>query len=388
MFSARRTPLIEARSFFAVAAAATALAWNSPARAEDPAPAAAPAPEKKFSDYLKIEGVFDGYYSYRFKNGGKPLSSNEFRAFDVANGSFMIGYTELALTTQFEDANIRIDLGYGPGADLASFDTNPSDESKYSVSSVFKQIQQAYATFPIKKIPGFRKSSFDFGKFTTWAGSEVIEAKDNPMYSRSMLFLSGPYTHTGARFQGEVNDLLTVKLALVNGWETINDNNNNKSFAVSVALALPSKTSITVTTYQGKETGKSSDWRQFYDLVVAQPVGKQLVLNLNSALGKEGEGTWYGASLFGTYTPIDSLKLTLRGEYFSDNKGLRTGFVDSSGNGAPLSIMAGTLTVGVPLTEHGELRLEGRIDSADKEFYVGGTSKTQTTAQFAALAWF
>jgi hypothetical protein len=386
MLSARCTPRFEARSFLAAAAAIAALAWHAPARADDPAPAA--APEKKLSDYLKIEGLFDGYYSFRFKNGGKPLSSNELRAFDVANGSFMLGYTELALTTQFDDANIRIDLGYGPGADLASFDTNPTDESKYAVSSVFKQIQQAYATFPIKKVPGFRKSTFDFGKFTTWAGAEVIEAKDNPMYSRSMLFLTGPYTHTGARFQGEVNDLLTVKVALVNGWETINDNNNNKSFAVSLALTLPSKTAISVTTYQGKETGKSSDWRQFYDLVVAQQVGKQLTLNLNSALGTEGDGTWYGASLFGVYTPVDSLKLTLRGEYFSDNKGLRTGFVDSSGNGAPLSIAAGTLTVGVPMTEHGELRLEGRFDSADKEFFVGGTSKTQATAQFAALAWF
>ena len=41
----------------------------------------------------------------------------------------------------------------------------------------------------------------DFGKFVTSAGAEVIEAKDNWNYSRSLLFVNAiPYLHRRAHF--------------------------------------------------------------------------------------------------------------------------------------------------------------------------------------------
>ena len=60
---------------------------------------------------------------------------------------------------------------------------------------------------------------FDFGKFVTPFGNEVIESKDNWNYSRSLLFsLAIPYYHQGLRATYSPNDQVTLAGYLVNGW--------------------------------------------------------------------------------------------------------------------------------------------------------------------------
>ena len=58
-------------------------------------------------------------------------------------------------------------------------------------------ITEAYISYTAPIGKGLR---FDFGKMVTFVGAEVIEAIDNPNYSRSFLFnYAEPITHTGVK---------------------------------------------------------------------------------------------------------------------------------------------------------------------------------------------
>jgi hypothetical protein len=70
----------------------------------------------------------------------------------------------------------------------------PRTSFNASGSATWRHIQQAYLTATKDKL------TFDFGKFVTPLGAEVIETKDNWNYTRGLLFTWAiPFTHLGAR---------------------------------------------------------------------------------------------------------------------------------------------------------------------------------------------
>jgi hypothetical protein len=63
---------------------------------------------------------------------------------------------------------------------------------------ILEDIEQSYLSY---LAPMGRGLQIDVGKFVTQHGAEVIEAKDNWNYSRSLLFaLAIPYYHMGVAF--------------------------------------------------------------------------------------------------------------------------------------------------------------------------------------------
>ena len=80
-------------------------------------------------------------------------------------------------------------------------------------------IEQAFLSLKPPKAKGFE---LDFGKFVTSAGAEVIEAKDNWNYSRSLLFAWAiPYWHFGLRTSMPVSKIDTIGVQVVNGWNNV-----------------------------------------------------------------------------------------------------------------------------------------------------------------------
>src|SRR5206468_3209742 len=108
-------------------------------------------------------------------------------------------------------------------------------------------VEQAFATL---KSGIF---TLDAGRFVTNASDEVIETKANWNFSRSFLFTGVPFQHTGVRLGIAVNEMLSLQLGLLNGWNNDPDNNKNKTFGGQVALTLPSKTTAFLNTYIGNE---------------------------------------------------------------------------------------------------------------------------------------
>lgn len=333
---------------------------------------------------VEVGGLVDTFFSVPLSGGLRDRSS--LRVFDGSNGTFQVAYAELNVGLDANPVGFRIDLGFGPIADLTSLEATGAAAPAPSegASETYKNIQQAFVTF---KLPWSDKLTIDAGKFVTTTGGEVIEAKDNWLYSRSFLFgYARPFSHTGVRASVRTSDKLTLQLSVVNGWNVVNDTNAAKTVGLSASWVLDrsphAETEAILSFYGGKETDGA---RGMIDLVVTQQILRRVWIHLNVDYGRGEDVAWYGASLMGKFKVSRFLSLAIRGEHFRDPDGVRTGVM----NGVALTDI--TIGAGIPLDWGLELRAEARIDIASKKIFGVDPldrSSTQPTLQLAALAWF
>jgi hypothetical protein len=277
------------------------------------AQAAVMKPENIFS----ITGFVDFYYSTNFND--PDSRTNRFRNFDIAERQFTLGLAELTVQQAAAPVGFRIDVDFGTVNDLVQ-------TGNQGTSNI---LQQAYLT---TVLPVGNGLTVDVGKFVTHMGYEVIEAKDNANYSRSLLFAWAiPYFHVGARVSYPVLSNLTLTAHVVNGWNNIVDNNSKKSFGLTANYALSSSTSITVNVLDGNEQPDTLSFgtKGVYDILVTHQPTDNVTLGLNFDYGDErlanGLATWKGAALYGKYTISPKSAIALRAELFSDPNGYATG---------------------------------------------------------------
>jgi Putative beta-barrel porin-2, OmpL-like. bbp2 len=369
-----------------------------PAAAVTPPPAA-PAPTPKFV----FGGLVDTYYMYNFTppSGANSLSSVQpafgvGRAFDTNSNSITLALAKLTMNASLDVVSLQLDLGYGSvgsiinGAAPGSSPVAPPVGGAFLVEQAFGEI-----TLPVG-LPSF---TLDFGKFTTTAGAEVIEANKNWLYSRSLLFNAIPLLHTGARANLKINDNLTLQASLVNGWNNDPDLNAWKTGGVSASITVNPMLSIVATTYFGKEgqpqpAGGSTpgDLRFLADLVAALTVNSQFGLNLNvdyiKAFDDVASDYQIGAALMGRYVISDRLNVAARGEFLASHVETPPGGIgpqtEKQGEG--------TIMLGVDVGKNFELRPELRADFgssiAGMDVFAGGTKNSEFTGEIAALTWF
>jgi hypothetical protein len=223
------------------------------------------------------------------------------------------------------------------------------------------------------------------GRFVTSAGAEVIEAKDDWLYSRSLLFNSIPFTHVGVRAIATVAEGVTATVGVNNGWDVVDPNSPHKTGQLALTFAREA-TAVAGTFLFGKQPG-ATEYRTLVDAVVQQGFGP-LAVNVNLDWFKEGDFQWWGVAAMARYSlPGDVAKLSVRGEYQDDRDGFLTGAA------LPPGVTSNTLYeltggVAVPVGASSELRVEVRWDKADEAIFRGGADDQQVTGQIAALAWF
>ncbi len=250
-------------------------------------------------------------------------------------------------------------------------------------------IEQAFGEI---SLPG--NLTLDFGKFTTTAGAEVIEANKNWLYSRSLLFNAIPLLHTGVRANLKINDMVTVQGSVVNGWNNDPDFNAWKTIGLSATITASPAASIVATTYFGKEGqpqpnpgATPGDLRFLLDLVGAFTLNPAFGLNLNidyiKAFDDVAADYQVGGSLMGRYVLSDHLNVAARGEYLATHY-----------DAMATTVSQGEVTamLGIDVGKNFELRPEVRADFAGKvmgaNIMEGGTKSDAITGTLAALTWF
>jgi hypothetical protein len=220
----------------------------------------------------------------------------------------------------------------------------------------------------------------------TYFGAEVIEAIDNPNYSRSFLFnYAIPFTHTGLKMSYAFTDALNASFHVVNGWDNAEDNNTGKCVGVSVGFAPAEIFSGYVNFMTGPEQANNNrDNRTLVDIVATIKPIKPLSIILNYDDGQEdhlaadgGTAKWSGFAGIVKYDINDTFSVAVRGEIFDDKDGVRTGTVQK--------LKEMTLTFETRLSGGLILRPEYRHDSSDKESFDNGTKKSQDTIALGAL---
>jgi hypothetical protein len=278
-------------------------------------------------------------------NFNAPASrTNQFRVFDVDEGTAELDVAELVVQRAVSkpgDAGFRADLTFGTlephvTAALGLF----RDASGHAGDFDLRQVFVSYV------VPAGRGIRIDAGKFVTHVGYEVSDGYDgfNDNHSRGLLFgYAEPLTHTGLRVSYPFSDRISAQVLLVNGWDVALDNNSGKSVGGQVAVTPSSRVSITANYIGGPEQAdNNSNLRHLLDLIATVKATPALALTANYDYGREAavtllptadggvrDSTWQGLAGYARYALSGRAAVTLRGEWFDDSQGARTGYVQT-----------------------------------------------------------
>lgn len=315
-----------------VAPAQTQTSSNEQAPAPAPAPAAAPAatdaaapsPKPWHFAWFDITGFADGYYTWNDNHptGGANGESNDLYNFNVNADQPSLSAVKLTLNHDPAPIGARIDMLYGDTQKLI----NPHGQLEY--------VEQAFFSVKPPKAKGLE---VDLGKWVTSAGAEVIEAKDNWNYSRSLLFAWAiPYWHMGIRSSMPVSKVDTVGVQVVNGWNNIKNNVGGPTVGLTNALVKP-KYTWNVNFYTGpNNTDAQHAYRNLIDTtVLLTPTSKfnayinyDFGRNSNSIYHGSGDNiasNWQGVAIAARQQITSKVAAAARVEVFDDAKGYATG---------------------------------------------------------------
>jgi len=361
-----------------------------PVFAEDAKPAAPLVSADDIKKALGISFYVQGGYTYNgsASNGATQSSENDLRVFDHKANSFTLDLAQIVISKDTPtpgDNGYRIKLSTGETAKwihARGMSGAALNQAQFGEGSDVIDVTEAYVSYmaPIGK--GLR---FDLGKMVTYFGAEVIEAIDNPNYSRSFLFnYAIPFTHTGLKMSYGVTDALSASLYVVNGWDNAEDNNSSKSLGVSIGYAPAEIFSGNVNYMTGPEQDSNNhDIRSLVDLVATIKPVKPLSFILNYDYGTEdhavptGTAKWSGFAGIAKYDFTDKYSLSLRGESFDDTDGFRTG--------TKQTLTEWTVTPEIRLAGGLIVRPEYRHDTSDKKSFDNGTKKSQDTIALGAM---
>ena len=298
---------------------------------------------------MDVSGFIDGFYSVDFN---RPTATNNGQVNDLYNfddktDQFSLSAAKLTLNHDPDLVGAHVDFIYGRTNDLINAPTANS-----SSADQLNYIEQAFLSLKPPKAKGFE---LDFGKFVTSAGAEVIEAKDNWNYSRSLLFAWAiPYWHFGARTSVPVSKVDTIGVQVVNGWNNVAKSNGGVTVGLTNVLTKP-KYTWSLNYYVGPENANtSSGMRNLIDTTILLTPNAKFNMYLNYDYGSNQDSitkiTYPGvragspAPLTTTVTSGDNILNTWQGgavafheqatgktafsgryEYFDDANGYETG---------------------------------------------------------------
>ena len=377
-------------------------AMVTPVFAEDAKPAGLNPDDVKKALGLSI--YLQGGYTYNgdasssgpFDDTGKG-EQNDLRVYDHKANSFVLDLVELVFQKDpaIGGAGYKLKLSAGETAKLIH-------AAGMGAAGESIDVTEAYISYTAAIGKGLR---FDLGKMGTFVGAEVMEAKDNPNYSRSFLYnYAEPLTHTGLKASYAFTDALNAGLFIVNGWDNATDNNKGKSYGVSVNFAPAEIFSGYVNVLTGPEQdaqgpnaptvgSANSNNRSLVDLVATIKPLKPLSIILNYDTAREQNvpgavlpsGTsagvkWSGFSGIVKYDIDETYSVSVRGETFNDNNGFRTGTVQK--------LSEVTLTPEIRLKSGIILKPEYRHDKSDQYSFDNNKKKTQNTLALGVMyAW-
>lgn len=350
-------------------APASATAGQAPAGPAPaaPAPAAAPLTLPWKLGPMAVTGFVDGYYSYNYNQPTNSANGqiNDLYNFDDKTDTVELSAAKLTLNHDPAPIGARFDFIYGRTNGLV----NTGLQANY--------IEQAFLSLKPPAAKGFEA---DFGKFVTSAGAEVVEAKDNWNYSRSLLYSWAiPYTNFGLRTSMPVSKTETLGVQVVNGWNEVTKNNGWATLGLTSAYTR-TKYTWDLNVYTGPEHAlPGHGYRNLFDTTVLLTPNSKFNSYINYDYGQNRDsivGTpphtrgdkkindWQGIAFAAHQQITATTAVAGRYEYFTDPQGFETGSAQH------LNEFTGTFEYNVPkLPQSLVSRAEFRHDQSDEPFF-------------------
>lgn len=337
---------------------------------------------------LGLSVYLQGGYTFNKNAGmvGGQEEENNLRVFDHKANSFGVDLAQIIFQKEaaLGNAGFKLKLSAGETAKFIHSRGLGDATDSFDVTEGFISYNAAIG----------KGLKFDFGKFVTMHGAEVIEAKDNPNYSRSFLFnYAIPFTHTGLRMTYAFADSFSAGLYIVNGWDNSTDNNRAKTYGASFTFAPAEVFTLVVNGMTGPEQDQtfvpaagsvSSNRRSLVDVVATIKPIKNLSFIVNTDNAREqdafaagGSAAWKGVAGIIKYDINDKYSLSVRGETFNDEEGFRTGMVQR--------LKEVTVTPEIRLNGGLILRPEYRHDSSSVSAFDNATKRSQNTLALGVM---
>ena len=377
---------------------------------------------------FKASGFLDVAYTHNFNNPNTNL--NQLHIFDTNANAFMPHLAQLMLErpadaggSGMDRVGFRARLNFGTDARVTRARTN----FQPGTSNNELDFQELYAEYIAPIGNGLK---IQFGKINTLIGYEVINAWENPNFSRTMMFgLSQAFTTTGVRATYTFNPLVTASIGVINGWDNVDDNNKSKSFEWLLALTPHERFGVSFYGSYGAEQSNSQGAGPA--VTGADPTAKRTVAGsiitlkatdkdtiiLEPYYGNEGNastvskshnGRWNGFGGYLIHDFTEQWSARFRGEIFEDAGGARTctGGVNFAGGantcaGSPIGGAAGVGGIPQTLWENTFTlqykpfpslitRTEFRYDKSDKNVFLYGSRpvNNQETLSFQVIYLF
>jgi len=390
-----------------------ALAPSESALPPDPTPLQPFPPPEPEAPAVKVTptGYLEAYYAW---NVNRPVNNiTNYRGFDNRHNTFTL--SNAALGAAFESGpvggKLMLQVGSQATAISGAEPTHPgASAANASGPELWKYIQEAYVTY---KAPIGRGLTIKAGVEGSPIGIETFAVHDNWTWSRSNLFFALPYYHTGLRATYPVSDRVSASVAVLNGWNSVVDNNEAKSVESHVTYLVPRKVLAQLAYIGGVERPSSAPegqyWRHHFDAFGELYATTWLQLQAQADYGFEpnrfGTARWFAGAAAARAKALDWLYLVVRGDRFYEHQAANEAGQMSKPlfwNGVEW-VSSVTATVDVRPHDNISIRLEFRHDQADGLLYFTGDTLTgdgsasspflpnarrQETLLLGATAWF
>jgi Putative beta-barrel porin-2, OmpL-like. bbp2 len=353
------------------------------------APTAAPLP-------VSVSGFVTASYTYATRHSGSQIVGRLYDRFhDQVELNAAKVVLEKPVATDKWSAGGAIHLLFGQNAAvIKSAGLNLGDHA---------DLTQAFATINLPAGEG-KYVQVKAGKLATLMGLEVIEDVANPNLSEGNLFIYVEnFTNTGLRLDVKPGATVDFQLALINGWDVVEDNNTKKSVMGRLGLTPSASTTIGLLGFVGNEksavagTTPSGD-RYGGEVLLTQKAGPKATLVLQGDYGEESDALgpglkakWWGASLWASYDVSPALTVALRGDYVDDKNGFRTSGVLGYPANSRNKFGSGTLTFNIKRWTSALIRPELRYDRSNLAAFQdsdGGLHQDQFTFALGASYLF
>jgi len=334
------------------------------AAAQSPEASPAPAtPEPTPAPRVHVGGFVDGYYAW---NANRPADHANFFAGVGTTGKrdneASVNLAEVDLTVDPAPVGFRLAVGFGTSTEVV----HSLEPAGVAVGpEVWKNLVQASVQW---KTGLGRGLLLEGGIYPSHIGLETLASKDNWNYTRGWLGEFSPYYQAGLKLAYPFTDRWSAQLHVLNGWQTIGDNNRGKSVGAQIAYAGP-RLSVSLNGIAGPElTNDDHDVRVLGDVVASWQATSVVSLAVSVDAAREGRPagasvSWKGVGAYVRLAPPSSRSaFALRGELYDDADGAISGSVQT--------LKEVTATFEHRPTPNLILKLEGRYDHSSAEVFA------------------
>ncbi|WP_044890201.1 porin [Myxococcus hansupus] len=336
-------------------------------QAPSPEPAPVTEPPGVLSR-LKVEGGVDVYYA---RNLNRPSDGGNFIAgagtTAKRDNEVSINLASLGVSLAPAPVGFKVLLGFGTGIEVLH---QAEPEGVAIGPDVWRHLQQAtvsYATGPL---------TLEAGVYPSHIGLESFQSQLNWNYTRSWMGEMSPYYQSGLKGTWAFDDAWSAQLHLLNGWQTIGENNRGKALGTQVAYSGP-RLSAAFNTFVGEEG--DGGLRLFADVVATWKVTRAFSLAATADVGRQARSgqeaaLWYAAGFNARVQLTEPVALAARVEAYRDRDGVISGTAQT--------LASGTLTLEMKPAEHLVLKLEARHDTSTAEVFTARATGVEGVPTF------